>query len=218
MTDALEEYIDKSIIHVSQDESQKNYEVWAKTYNEDVSKLGFVVPEEAVKVMKSLKILKDGASILDVGAGTGVLGECLANVDFNGTLDLLDGSFEMLYEAKKKNIKYRNLIVHLVPDDGDLPLKAKSYDILVCVGSFIPGHIAYTALPGMLQVVKPGGYIVLNLRATKTENQYTLNFKEILKKLEDDKKVEHLATQQVSHFKTETITDMFSNIFVYRKL
>jgi len=108
MTDALEEYIDKSIIHVSQDESQKNYEVWAKTYNEDVSKLGFVVPEEAVKVMKSLKILKDGASILDVGAGTGVLGECLANVDFNGTLDLLDGSFEMLYEAKKKNIKYRS--------------------------------------------------------------------------------------------------------------
>ena len=42
---------------------------------------------------------------------------------------------------------HRNLIVHLVPDDGDLPLKANSYDILVCVGSFIPGHIAYTSLP-----------------------------------------------------------------------
>ena len=70
MTDALEKYIAESIIHVSQDESQKNYGVWAKTYNQDVSKLGFVVPEEAVKVMKSLKILKDGASILDVGAGS----------------------------------------------------------------------------------------------------------------------------------------------------
>ena len=70
----------------------------------------------------------------------------------------------------------------------------------------------------MLQVVKPGGYIVFNLRATDTENDYMVRFKEVLKKLEDDGKVKHLVTEKVAHFKTETITDMFSNLFVFRKL
>ena len=67
---ALKKYIADNIIHVSQDESQKNYETWAKTFNDDtLLTLGCVIPEEAVKVMKSLKIMKDSVSILDVGAG-----------------------------------------------------------------------------------------------------------------------------------------------------
>jgi len=216
---ALKEYIANKIIHVSLDESQKNYETWARTFNEDTqTTLGCVLPREAVKVLQSMNILEDSTSILDVGAGTGFFGKCLSDVAFKGSLDLLDGSFEMLHEAKKNGVKYRNMIVHLVPEDGELPLKASSYDVLVCVGSFLPSHISYTALPSMLQVVKQGGYIVFNLRATETENDYMIKFKKVLKKLEDDGKVEHLATEKVAHFKTDTITDMFSNLFVFRKL
>ena len=39
--------------------------------------------------------------------GTGVLGEHLNNAGFKGTMDLLDGSFEMLREARKKSFNYR---------------------------------------------------------------------------------------------------------------
>ena len=73
MAEDLKEYIAENIIQVSQDVSQENYSSWAKNYDQNVGKdLGFVIPEEVVKLMKKLNILKDNYVILDVGAGNSV--------------------------------------------------------------------------------------------------------------------------------------------------
>ena len=48
---------------------------------------------------------------------------------------------------------FRNIIRHFVSDEGDLPLKDGTYDVITSAGSFIPNHIAATALKVSVAVV-----------------------------------------------------------------
>ena len=72
-------------------------------------------------------------------------------------------------------------------------------------------------LQGMLEVIKPDGVILFNLRATQTENEYTTKFHRMIKDLEERQIIKEIAKQQFHHFKTDDIKDMYSNIYVCRK-
>ena len=70
----------------------------------------------------------------------------------------------------------------------------------------------------MIEVVKPGGLILYNLRYTEQENEYFAEFNAIVKGLEDSKIIKPIAMEQIHHFKAEDISNMYSNCYVCRKL
>ena len=106
-----------------------------------------------MKHFLELDVPKD-RRILDVGAGTGVIGELLtANGYYN--LDALDGTPKMLEIAEQKNC-YQNYIVSYVTPDIRLPIEDQVYDVVILAGVFCPGHIRVEAFDQIVRVVKPG--------------------------------------------------------------
>ncbi|MEM9275046.1 MAG: class I SAM-dependent methyltransferase [Cyanobacteria bacterium P01_F01_bin.143] len=99
--------------------------------------------------------------ILDVGAGTGEQGVQLIKYGYkNAKITALDPSQGMLNIAKKRNI-YSEFI------NGSLPnscLDANSFDAVICVGTFTPGHAPAESLRELVRITKPGGYIVYSIR------------------------------------------------------
>ena len=92
--------------------------------------------------------------ILDVGAGTGVIGQLLKANGYEN-VDALDGTPKMLEIAKQKNC-YKNFIVSFVTKDIVLPIEDSTYDVVIMAGVFCPGHIRVEAFEQIIRVVKQG--------------------------------------------------------------
>lgn len=101
--------------------------------------------------------LPTSVSILDIGAGTGIIGQLLRRYGY-ATIDALDGSEEMLAILKGKGC-YRSVYHSLVGPDIQLPVKGKSYDVVLLAGVFCPGHMPIRSLEQIIPLVKAGGFI-----------------------------------------------------------
>ena len=89
------------------------------------------------------------ARILDVGTGTGLTGQALANLGFKN-IDGWDISEKILEEAKKKKV-YRNLLkINL--NESKSPVVSR-YDAAVSSGTFTKGHVKHNALPYIIEIL-----------------------------------------------------------------
>lgn len=216
---AVSKKIRDTTFYVTPEQSQIAYQTWVEDYEKDmVTTLGWSVPQKCVEMLMKYGNIDENTTVLDCGAGTGLFSHHLRQRGFKGTIDLLDASFEMLTEARRKEFPYRNMFVHLIRPDGQLPLPDNSYDVFVCTGCFIPAHVPATAIKGVISVVKSGGLILYNLRNTDKENEYFNEFTAIIKDLTERGVIEPIAMEQIHHFKADDISNMFSNCYMCRKL
>ena len=95
---------------------------------------------------------KDQIKIIDVAAGTGLIGAELQKLGYT-SLHALDISQEMLNEAKKKNV-YKKLICAALNDLRIPEIETGEFDGLVCGGTILTGHIRSSALVEMIGIVK----------------------------------------------------------------
>lgn len=104
-----------------------------------------------VEEFVALGIAKD-AKILDLAAGTGLVGSVLSE---NGYTNIyaLDGSDDMLVAAKNRQC-YQNIILHLIKKDTKLPIEDRAYDHIIMSGALC--HIDYENLPQIIRICKPG--------------------------------------------------------------
>jgi predicted TPR repeat methyltransferase len=145
------------------DDSRRLYSGWAATYDaEFVEATGYQLPEAVAAAFAGL----GGAGpVLDVGAGTGLVGERLS---FRGIrpIDGTDISPEMLKVAAAKDC-YRQLI------EGDvtagLPVPDGAYAGVVSAGTFTLGHLGPEVLPGLLRFVRPRALFALSINARHYE-------------------------------------------------
>ena len=137
------------------------YKKWAQTYDKDFAeKSNYLSP---IKISNFfIKYSKNtDTPILDVGAGTGLVGELLIK---NGNKKIIgiDISSEMLHEANLKKC-YSSLIV------GDItkkiPLKKNSFGAVISAGTFTHGHVGPEAFDELLRITKPGGLFVLSINS-----------------------------------------------------
>ncbi|XP_076815542.1 ubiquinone/menaquinone biosynthesis C-methyltransferase UbiE-like isoform X1 [Clavelina lepadiformis] len=205
----------KAIFCRSPEESQKNYSEWSSTYDNSLS--GTYV----FGVLKSYencgKYAKEVSSILDVGAGTGRLGGHLRNHHgYEGTLDILDANMDLLMQAEKKGLNIRNIIRHAVTESGELPVQDESYDMITCIGAFLPNHIPATALPGIIKAVKRGGLIVVEMRKT-TIDEYRAIFDANLQMLLDQSELRIIYEEDYFPYKNFDTSPIFT-AFVFKRL
>lgn len=136
-------------------EARALYAEWADSYDAAFAEAaGYVLPDAVARLLVAAG---GGGPVLDVGAGTGLLGAALLARGV-GPVDALDLSPEMLAVAQRKGI-YRSLVAADVTRPVDLP--AGSYAGIASSGTFTHGHVGPAALPNLVRLAAPGAVLAL---------------------------------------------------------
>lgn len=157
------------------DDSRKLYADWAQSYDS-----GFAADHDYQLHLHTARAFVDAGGqgpVLDVGAGTGLAGEILANLGA-GPVDATDISEEMLNVAERKDV-YRDLFVADLLEG--LPVPRESYAGIVSSGTFTHGHVGPEALEELLRVARPGAQFAISINAEHFASQ---GFEAKLKSLE----------------------------------
>lgn len=162
------------------EDSVRLYRDWAETYDESFAQArGYLAP---IRVAQLFKQYGGSGLVLDVGVGTGLVGEHLHALDhheMHGT----DISQEMLDVTAGKAL-YQSLIQADVTQT--LPIKDATYNGIISAGTFTLGHIGPDVLNELIRVAKPGALFALSINA---EHFYAAGFgakfKELAPQIED---------------------------------
>ena len=147
---------------VDLDELRSEYDRIASAYDVGVGeKMGYASPDAVAAVAE--RLLAPNASILDAGAGTGLLGVALTGAGF-GRLDGIDLSAGMLDEAARKGV-YRDLREGRLGDA--LSYETGSYDGVVSAGVLTAGHAPASSLDELVRVTRRGGHVIFTLRSDR---------------------------------------------------
>jgi MFS family permease len=142
------------------DELRSEYDRIAPAYDAEVAEaMGYQSPGAVTAVAQRL-LPRDGR-ILDVGAGTGLLGVALSEAGFT-QLDGLDLSPGMLAEAARKSV-YGEL--HEARLGDDLDYQSAAYDGVVAAGVLTTGHAPAACLDELVRITRRGGHVIFTLRA-----------------------------------------------------
>lgn len=127
-------------------------EIWDETVAEkDVTKLA--------DMAKSLDI-QPGATVLDVGTGTGVFVPfILSRIGQSGKLVCLDFAEEMLKKAQAKG--FEGHIEYICADITDTRLDDRTFDAVICYSSFPHFQDKSKALDEIKRVLKNGGSLLI---------------------------------------------------------
>jgi predicted TPR repeat methyltransferase len=121
------------------------------------------------------RLLERNARLLDVGAGTGLLGAALAELGFT-LLDALDLSPAMLAEASRKGV-YAELTEAAL--GKQLPYETAAYDAVVSSGVLTTGHAPAASLDELVRVTRPSGHVIFTLRSDRTPPGYDAKLAEL---------------------------------------
>lgn len=135
------------------------YNQWAKDYEHDLNETFGRLRREPI-VDLTLKYVPKNAHILDVGAGTGIMGQWLYNEGYRSLVGI-DLSAGMLVEAQKKNV-YTALYPMTL--GNSLAFSTATFDAVTACGVFTYGHAPSTSFDELIRITKPKGYIIFTLR------------------------------------------------------
>ncbi|MDY7019969.1 MAG: methyltransferase domain-containing protein [Cyanobacteriota bacterium] len=188
-------------------ELAQRYDQWAQNYDQDmVEVFGNIGPQRTVEIFT--KYVAMDAKILEVGTGTGLVGELLYQQGYHH-LEGSDISLKMIEEARKKNV-YTALYQETLGQP--LGFSDHTYQAIMAKGVFAPGHAPSSAFDELIRITNSGGIIVFTLRSDYYE---TSDFKD-----------KQNALEASGHWKLREKTDpfpmwpkatneLFYNIWVY---
>lgn len=174
------DYLQKVYNAQSTEELEKVYDQWAEGYDRDVTGLGYNSPAVAAGFFARY-VQPSTVPILDAGAGTGLMGEVLHAMGYNGLVGI-DLSPGMLKMAEKRNA-YQELRRMVLGEHLDFP--DNHFGACQSVGVFTAGHAPTSGFDEIVRVVKPGGYVIFSLLVDVYEKK---GFKEKLEALAAGKK------------------------------
>ena len=146
------------------------YDAWSHLYDSELNESYRISPIQSARALDQVLGNKQ-ASILDAGAGTGMVGEALAELGYTN-ITAVDLSPQMLEVARGKQV-YQALY------QGDLEnslsfVEPNSFDAIISVGVFTYGHATPQALHNLFPLLKSGGYFVLTVRVDYYEENQVL--------------------------------------------
>tara|TARA_Y100000590_G_scaffold468971_1_gene654169 strand:+ start:312 stop:947 length:636 start_codon:yes stop_codon:yes gene_type:complete len=143
------------------EDSIKLYKKWAETYDKDFALNNNYQSPKKISSFYNKHSRDNDKPILDVGAGTGLVGEIL-NIKSKREIIGIDISIEMLNQAKLKGC-YSSLIEADITKK--IPLNDNSIGAVISAGTFTHGHVGPEAFDELLRVTKPGGLFVLSINS-----------------------------------------------------
>ncbi|MBO1351996.1 MAG: class I SAM-dependent methyltransferase [Hormoscilla sp. GUM202] len=141
------------------EELRDKYDTWANSYDRDVEKDWRFMPRNAALALQKVLPTKD-AKILDAGAGTGLLGEALAELGYTKVI-AADLSQEMLAVAKKKQV-YKELYQCNLEDSQ--AFAKETFDAILATGVFALAHAGVAVLHNLFGYLKPDGVLLMTIR------------------------------------------------------
>ena len=140
-------------------ELEERYDDWADKYDRDLDEVfGWDGPEQAAAIFA--RHVGQNSTVLDAGAGTGLVGEVLAGRGYSNLI-AIDISSGMLGEARKKGV-YGEL--HRMVMGERLDFDTDYFDATISVGVMTLGHAPANSLDELVRVTKSGGHVVFTLR------------------------------------------------------
>jgi SAM-dependent methyltransferase len=138
-------------------DSLRLYRDWAESYDAGfAAEMDYRLPAHVAGAF----VAAGGAGpVLDVGAGTGLVGAALRGLGWAGKIDGIDLSPQMLDRAREKQV-YRDLVEADVTRPLPLP---GGYNGVVSSGTFTHGHVGPEALGPMLAVAAPRALFALSV-------------------------------------------------------
>ena len=148
-------------IHTARDvaELSERYDQMAEKYDESLAgEWGWTSPEYTAEVLS--RYTTPDARVLDAGAGTGLVAECLFRRGYCGLFGI-DMAHEMMRQALPKNVYQGLYRAHL---GYPLPFRDAQFDAVISVGTMAMGHAPANCLEELVRVTRPGGHIAYTLR------------------------------------------------------
>lgn len=160
MSNDPENYLER--VHQSKtvEDTRQVYDTWALTYDKTLSAIGYKSPWLVAAIITA-RVPDKTTPILDIGCGTGMSGQGLAQAGFS-VIDGIDLSPEMLDQARIKDI-YRTLSP--VDLTGPIDIEDNTYGAAISVGTFTIGHVGPDRIPEIMRVIRPRGLFALTVRA-----------------------------------------------------
>ncbi|KAM4620197.1 methyltransferase-like protein 27 [Polymixia lowei] len=160
------------------------YNNWAENYDQDVAIVDYRAPSLAAKSLSDHFTGDcDGAVVLDVACGTGLVAAQLKKRGF-GHFVGIDGSKGMLELAKKTGL-YQDLRLCMLGEQ-ELPVQWGSFDVVVIVGALSSSHVHFSVVRELCKATKPGGYICMTTRSNRDNLEYKAALERELKLMEEE--------------------------------
>ena len=137
------------------DAARQLYDEWAERYDADVFDTMGVTGSRRIADLFAERVTDPSTSVLDLGCGTGMIGQHLAEHGFR-SLTGIDFSPAMLAVAERRSV-YDLLIEGDLHDPPTLPDR---FAASVSAGTFTTGHVTALAVPRLLALHAPGATIV----------------------------------------------------------
>ena len=134
------------------------YDEWAGSYDAHAGKRNSAQPKEVAKTF--LDVMEDkSAAVLDLGAGTGLIGDILKEQGYHD-LSAFDPSQKMLDMAKGKGI-YQTYHKGYLGDP--LSFADNSFHAIVASGIFTVGHVDATVFPELNRILRVSGKMIFSI-------------------------------------------------------
>ncbi len=138
----------------------EGYDAWAKEYDRDVLSFGYRIPSIITGIIARY-VPCDSRTILDAGAGTGILGETMSILGYKDIVGL-DISPGMLEVANKKGV-YHSLLKMTLGESLDF--HDNTFSATVSMGTFTEGHAPPESFEELIRATRPEGHIIFSIRA-----------------------------------------------------
>ncbi len=162
----------------SSQELRQTYDIWAEDYDRDVAGRDYRLPG-IVTALVARHVTAGAGTILDAGAGTGILGEWLSLAGFRDIL-ALDMSPGMLERAAGRGV-YDGVRTGELGMPIDLP--DGHFAAVASAGAFGITHAPASGFREMVRVTRKGGHLVLSVRFKGIEEG---GFEEEARRMERD--------------------------------
>ena len=142
------------------DDNRKLYADWAQTYDATFAQaMDYRMPQIIADIYAEDPV----GPVLDVGAGTGLVGQ---NMPQGAAVDALDISAEMLAVAMGRGVYRKALQCDLTQP---LSIKDGAYKAIVSAGTFTHGHVGPEALEELMRIAQSGARFVIGINAAHFE-------------------------------------------------
>lgn len=161
------------------EDSRRLYAAWADNYDQTfIAANNYIYPQRVADIFADLIPALPDMQIIDIGCGTGAVGNCLAGLRPELIIDGYDISPEMLAQATRlRRVDDSSVYRNLCEVDLTRNLPSKIYDAMTSAGTFTHGHLGPETFLRLFELVARGGWFVVGINS---EHYQARGFAEVI--------------------------------------